>query len=359
MFYPECSSELFNELLSKFNGSKNNSDTEIEQLKVFTGKRVLITGAAGSIGSEISKKVSSLKPDAIALLDINESGLNDLKFELQDQTELKIKIYLCDVSREDSLKNVFLNFKPDIVFHVAAYKHIHILENFPEEALRVNILGTFKIASLSMEFNVSKFVFISTDKAVNPISIMGKSKRAAEIILNRFSKRNKTDFIIARLCNVIGSRGSVSEIFIRQIIKGGPVTLTHPEMIRYFITLPQAACLALKAAEFGENGCVYIPRMENAIKITELLNELIMRFSSTSINKPKVIITGTREGEKLSEELWTSIESNYLKAINGFIKVDNNFTWDDNLDDLNSFSVFDKSEYVSVKNLLFNSIDLN
>lgn len=353
MEYSSLLNGYYDELLKKLN-PEDYKNEYLMKSDIIKGKKILITGAAGSIGSEISRKILSFNPKSIALLDINESGLNDLKFELSGLSKGNIEIFLCDISRVNSLSKIFEVYNPEIIFHVAAYKHIHILENFPDEALRVNLVGTFNLAKLSNEFNVYKFIFISTDKAVNPTSKMGKSKKAAEIILNKFSKLNKTEFIIARLCNVIGSRGSVSEIFIKQILKGGPVTLTHLEMQRYFITISQAADLAIKAAEFGVNGCIFVPNLTNQIRIIDLLNELIDKISSTFENKIEIIVTGPRAGEKINEELLSNIELNSSIKVNGFLKVENKCCFEEDYQIFNSFLDSNSKECTIIKEFLDN-----
>lgn len=351
MSEPKDLTKYFDQLL---NNSIDENDSELDLLKVFTSRRVLITGAAGSIGSEISKKIILHKPASVGLLDINESELNNLMLDLTEQTNIPVHLFLCDVSRRNSLQSIFNSFKPELVFHVAAYKHIHILEDFPDEALRVNILGTYNVASLSGEFNVDKFVFISTDKAVNPISKMGQSKKAAEAILLKLGKFYKTDFIVIRLCNVLGSRGSVSEIFIRQILKGGPVTLTHPDMKRYFITLPQAAIFTLKAAEFGRNGCLFIPRLNKPIKITELLNALIKKFNPSIESQIEVITTGFRKGEKLIEEILTLDEIDIMTSVDGLLKIEPYKMNQDYFEFLSDFLNIEDDEYLSIKNKILN-----
>ena len=210
----------------------------------------------------------------IAIVDINESDLADL--ELQLKTFLKstaVKMYLCDISDQNKVNKMFQSFKPDVIFHAAAYKHVPVMEKFPEEAVRVNIIGTYNLAAAVKKFNVSNFVLISTDKAVNPTSIMGVSKRIAEQIVTGMT--SASTFVAVRFGNVIGSRGSALPIFLTQLKNGGPITVTHPEMKRYFMTIPEAVALVLQAAATGKNGDVFILDMGEPIKIIDLVEDLI------------------------------------------------------------------------------------
>ncbi len=281
--------------------------------KVISGylknKRVLISGAAGSIGAEISRQVTFYEPNQIAIVDINESDLADLEIQLKRlRSNSEIKMYLCDISNKSKVEKMFEDFMPDVVFHAAAYKHVPVMEKFPEEAVRVNIIGTHILSKASSKFGVENFILISTDKAVNPTSIMGASKRIAEYIVTGIGKGSASRFVAVRFGNVIGSRGSALPIFIDQLKHGGPITITHPEMKRYFMTIPEAVALVLQAAATGKNGDVFILDMGEPIKIVDLATELILLNNLIPGKDIKIEFTGIREGEKLFEEVLTAEE---------------------------------------------------
>jgi len=272
-------------------------------------KRILITGAAGSIGSEISRQVISYHPEEVAILDINESDLCDLELELKRlRPEANIKMLLCDISNQEKVNKIFENFMPEVVLHAAAYKHVPVMEKFPEEAVRVNILGTQNLATAAKIYNTESFILISTDKAVNPTSIMGTSKRIAEYIVTGTGKNSDCNFVAVRFGNVIGSRGSALPIFMEQIRNGGPITITHPDMKRYFMTIPEAVALVLQAGATGKNGDVFVLDMGEPIKIVDLARDLILLNNLIPDQDIKIEYTGIREGEKLFEEVLTAEE---------------------------------------------------
>jgi FlaA1/EpsC-like NDP-sugar epimerase len=272
-------------------------------------KRVLITGAAGSIGSEISRQVISYDPAEIAILDVNESDLFDLEMELsRAKKSANIRMYLCDISNKHKVDKTFEDFLPDVVFHAAAYKHVPVMEKFPEEAARVNIIGTHNLAVSAVMYGVKNFILISTDKAVNPSSVMGASKRIAEYIVTSAGKGSSSNFVAVRFGNVIGSRGSALPIFIEQLKNGGPITVTHPEMKRYFMTIPEAVALVLQAATTGKSGDVFVLDMGEPVKIIDLARDLIMLHNLVPEKDIKIKYTGIREGEKLFEEVLTAEE---------------------------------------------------
>lgn len=275
----------------------------------FMNKRVLITGAAGSIGSEISRQVTFYGPDQIAILDINESDLSDLEIELSSLYKKEnMHTYLCDISNQKKVDKIIKEFSPDVIFHAAAYKHVHMMEKFPEEAIRVNILGTYNLVKAANYYGVNNFILISTDKAVNPSSMMGASKRIAENIVTGMSNDGPCNFVAVRFGNVIGSRGSALPIFIEQLKRGGPVTVTHPEMRRFFMTIPEAVALVLQASATGNNGDVFVLDMGEPIKIVDLVKDLILLNNLVPGKDIKIEYTGMREGEKLYEELLTAEE---------------------------------------------------
>jgi len=277
--------------------------------KYINNKRVLITGAAGSIGSEIARQVVFYKPSKIGILDINESDLADLELQLKrDFPNETIKMFLCDISEDLKISQIFENFRPDVVFHAAAYKHVPVMEKFPEEAVKVNVVGTYNLTQAAIRFGVKNFILISTDKAVNPTSIMGASKRIAEYIVTSAAKTKNSSFVAVRFGNVIGSRGSALPIFIEQIKKGGPITVTHPEMKRYFMTIPEAVALVLQGAITGKSGDVFVLDMGEPIKILDLVTDLILLNNLIPDKDIKIEFTGIREGEKLFEEVLSAEE---------------------------------------------------
>lgn len=315
--------EQYSDILKKLRGD-NYSEINItdEELAFFSNKRVLVTGAAGSIGSGLVREISKLNISALGLLDINESGLVMLKYELENITTFPINIFLADISIESELKKVFETFKPEIIFHTAAYKHIPVLEMFPDQAERVNILGTYNMVRLAGEYQSEKFVFISTDKAVNPVSVMGKSKKKAEILINQLGAAYSTEYIIVRLGNIIGSRGSASEIFTYQIKNDLPITLTGKEMKRYFMTISQAVHLCIKAVAAGNDGQLFIMDMKEQVLISELIQELITANSASNPGSYNVIVTDSREGEKTEEEYMTSKEKSNAVFNDGLYIID-------------------------------------
>lgn len=268
------------------------------------GKVVLITGAAGSIGSEIVRQVSKYEPKKLILFDIAESPLYDIEMEFADKVgKHNIEIVIGDIRNEHRLRNVFESFQPQVVFHAAAYKHVPMMENNPSEAINTNVLGTKIVADLCNEYKVESFVMVSTDKAVNPTNVMGASKRAAEIYIQALNKKSTTKFITTRFGNVLGSNGSVIPRFKKQIESGGPITITHPEITRYFMTIPEACQLVLEAGAMGNGGEVFVFDMGKSVKIMDLAKKMI-RLSGLTLNKDiQIVTTGLRPGEKLYEEL--------------------------------------------------------
>ena len=280
-----------------------------EQLsQQISGKTILVTGAAGSIGSEIVKQLLFYVPKTILLVDVAEMPLNKLclKFEgVQNITQLVP--CLVDIKEENLMHNLFATHKPDIVYHAAANKHVPLLEGFPYQAIQNNVLGTKIVADLAIAFRVKTFVFISTDKAVNPSSIMGASKRIAEQYIQGVNETSShSDFIITRFGNVFGSSGSVGPIFSRQIKSGGPVTITHPEMERYFMTLTQACELVLESGIMGKGGEIFMFDMGTPIRIVDLAYQMIIASNLIPEKDIKIEWIGLRPGEKLQEDLTTA-----------------------------------------------------
>jgi FlaA1/EpsC-like NDP-sugar epimerase len=267
-------------------------------------RSILITGAAGSIGSELARQVVSFEPAALHLLDNNESGLHDLQQELiAVAPNCVLRIWIADVSDAQRLGQVFEVAAPQVVFHAAAYKHVHLMEEFPEEAYRVNVTGTYNLCRSCELYRTEKMVFISTDKAVNPSSVMGATKRIGELLMLAMAKRNTAIFCAVRFGNVIGSRGSAIPTFWSQIARGGPVTVTDPEVTRYFLTIPEAVSLVIQAAAFAHTGEIYMLDMGEEVRILELAEKMIRMRGLVPREEIEIVFTGLRPGEKLREEL--------------------------------------------------------
>ncbi len=283
------------------------------------GKVVMVTGAAGSIGSEIVNQLCKFKIKKIIAVDSSEESLYQLDARinenLQNSNRKNIEIVVADITNLERMKGLFERFQPEMVYHAAAYKHVPLMENNPSEAIKTNVRGTLTIANLSVEFGVEKFVMVSTDKAVNPTNVMGASKRIAEIYVQSLSnhlkqdKSNKTKFITTRFGNVLGSSGSVIPRFRKQIEAGGPITVTHPEITRYFMTIPEACQLVLEAGYMGNGGEIYVFDMGKSVKIIDLAKKMI-RLSGLTLGKDiQIVYTGLRPGEKIYEELLNDQEN--------------------------------------------------
>ncbi len=274
-----------------------------------TKKTVLISGAAGSIGSEIARQIINFDPQKVIILDQAETPLHHLRLEMESHFKnTDIATEICDIRNKNSLEIIFKKHKPNVVFHAAAYKHVPMMEENPSEAIFVNVMGTKNMADLSCNYNVESFVMVSTDKAVNPSNVMGASKRIAEKYIQSLHSKSKitgciTKFIITRFGNVLGSNGSVVPLFTNQIASGGPITITHPDIIRYFMTIPEACQLVLEAGSMGNGGEIYIFDMGKPVKIIDLANKMIRLAGYTPGKEIKIEIVGLRPGEKLYEEL--------------------------------------------------------
>ncbi len=273
-------------------------------------KVVLISGAAGSIGSELVRQVQKYEPKATVLLELAESPLHDLTLDLHKQfPEARFIPIIADVRNRERIEQIFNEMRPDVVYHAAAYKHVPLMESYPNEAIQANVLGTKNMADMAVKYGVERFVMISTDKAVNPTNIMGASKRIAEIyvqsLFHKLQKKNPdcTKFITTRFGNVLGSNGSVIPYFQKQIAAGGPVTVTHPDIIRYFMTIPEACCLVMEASTLGNGGEIFVFDMGKPVKILDLARNMIRLAGYTPEKDIQIVFTGLRPGEKLYEEL--------------------------------------------------------
>lgn len=273
-------------------------------------KTILITGAAGSIGSELARQCARYNPAMLILLDQAETPLHDLELEFAEKAIVsRYEVVIADIRNKERMRNVFQTFNPDLVFHAAAYKHVPMMENNPSESIYTNILGTRIVADLAVEFKVSKFVMISTDKAVNPTNVMGASKRIAEIYIQSLGKQSATKFITTRFGNVLGSNGSVIPRFKKQIEQGGPVTITHPDITRFFMTIPESCQLVLEAGCMGNGGEIFLFDMGKSVKIVDLARKMIRLSGLKEDTDIKITYTGLRPGEKLYEELLASSEN--------------------------------------------------
>lgn len=271
-----------------------------------TGKVILVTGAGGSIGSELCRQICSYHPAKLVLLEYSENNLFDIDNELRASfTNLEIIPDLCDIKDRMKLQQSFNKYLPEVVFHAAAHKHVPMMEMNPSEAIKNNVLGTKNMAEMADRFGIKVFILISTDKAVNPTSVMGASKRMAEMILQEFNKNSKTRFSAVRFGNVLGSRGSVIPTFERQIAGGGPVTVTHPDMTRYFMTIPEAVQLVIQAGAIANGGEIFVLDMGEPVKIVDLARDLIFLHGFEPDKDIKIAFTGIRPGEKLYEELFS------------------------------------------------------
>lgn len=272
---------------------------------------VLVTGAAGSIGSELCRQLATFQPLELHLLDNNESGLFDLAAELAPiSPQTTVKMWPASVTDQRKVNEVFNHVRPQLVYHAAAYKHVPMLESNPDEAFRANVLGTLNVANAAKEFETGTFVLISTDKAVRPTSIMGATKRIAELMIIALARGSEhTKFVAVRFGNVMGSRGSAPLTFLRQIERGGPVTITHPDMMRYFISIPEAVSLVIQAGTFGGSGNIYMLDMGQEINMLELAERMIRLRGLRPGDDIEVIFTGTRPGEKLREDLVADYEN--------------------------------------------------
>jgi FlaA1/EpsC-like NDP-sugar epimerase len=268
------------------------------------GKKVLVTGGGGTIGSELCRQIAAKNPSHLIALDIYENGIYDVQQELLNTyPDLHLTVLIASVRNTNRIRQIFAEYRPEIVYHAAAHKHVPLMEESPNEAIKNNVFGTYKTAMAAATHGTERFVMISTDKAVNPTNIMGASKRVCEMIIQSFNKKYETEFVAVRFGNVLGSSGSVIPIFKKQIAEGGPVTVTHPDIIRYFMTIPEAVSLVLQAGAYAKGGEIFVLDMGKPVKILDLAKNLISLSGFRPDEDIKIEFTGLRPGEKLFEEL--------------------------------------------------------
>ncbi len=290
-----------NDLLGREPIEQPADDPEVNA--AYSGRRILITGAGGSIGSELALQLSKANPRALLLVDKDENGLNDTYSRLENGTRAQASAVVADLRFAERLRGVMNTFRPEVVFHAAAHKHVHLMETNPCEAITNNVTGTRNLVEQSLALGVSRFVQVSTDKAVNPTSVMGASKRVCEMIVQAHSSRQKALFCCVRFGNVLGSRGSVVPIFQEQILRGGPVTVTHPEAQRFLMTIPEAVSLLIQAGALANNRDIFVLDMGAPVMIHKLAKDLIELSGLSPNHDIRIEITGLKQGEKLSEVL--------------------------------------------------------
>lgn len=322
------------------------------------GKRCMVTGGGGSIGSELVRQIAKYNPEQIIIVDIYENNAYEIQQELimEYGHSLNFVVLIASVRDYFRMNQIFEDYKPQIVFHAAAHKHVPLMEVSPMEAIKNNVVGTLNVASLAQFHNVEKFVMISTDKAVNPTNVMGASKRCCEMIVQYLSQQHdgSTEFVTTRFGNVLGSNGSVIPLFKKQIEKGGPVTVTHPDVIRYFMTIPEAVSLVMEAAAIANGGEIFVLDMGKPVKIVNLAENLIRQYGRRPYKDIDIIFTGLRPGEKIKEELLMNEEGltktkNKLIFIGKQIEIDNT-TFGKRLSNLKN-AAFENDDKVAVKAL--------
>ena len=291
-------------------------------------KTIMVTGGGGTIGSELCRQIIANNPGKLLVIDIYENGAYELQMELKRYyPDADVEVLIASVRDYDRMENIFSTYKPDIIYHAAAHKHVPLMEYSPNEAVKNNCMGTWNMAKLADKYGVHRFVLISTDKAVRPTNVMGATKRICEMIVQTYNRKSKTEFVAVRFGNVLGSNGSVIPLFLKQIETGGPVTLTHKEITRFFMTIPEAVSLVLKAGLMAKGGEIFVLDMGQPVKIYDLAVNLIKMKGYVPGRDIKIEIVGLRPGEKLYEELLMAEEglestTNDLIFIGKPIKLD-------------------------------------
>lgn len=292
-----------------------------EILGILSGKVVMVTGGGGSIGSELCRQIASHGPRQLIILDIYENNAYEIQQELiRKYPNLNLVVLIASVRNTNRINRIFERYRPDIVYHAAAHKHVPLMEDSPNEAVKNNVMGTYKTARAADRYGTEKFVLISTDKAVNPTNVMGASKRICEMVIQRMNQRSETSFVAVRFGNVLGSNGSVIPLFKKQIAEGGPVTVTHPDIIRYFMTIPEAVSLVLQAGAYARGGEIFVLDMGKPVKIVDLATNLIKLSGYKPGEDIAIQFTGLRPGEKMYEELLMN-EEGLKKTANSMIFI--------------------------------------
>ena len=322
---------------------------QTEIFEMISGKTILVTGGGGSIGSELCRQIAQHAPNRLIVFDIYENNVYDLQQELiKELPNLNADYLIGSVRNEHRLDRVFETYRPDVVFHAAAHKHVPLMEMSPNEAIKNNVFGTYNTARMADKYGTDTFVLISTDKAVNPTNIMGASKRLCEMIIQMMSRHSKTKFVAVRFGNVLGSNGSVVQLFKKQIAQGGPLTVTHPDIIRYFMTIPEAVQLVLQAGAYARGGEIFILDMGEPVKIMDLAKNMIRLSGYTPDEDIKIKITGLRPGEKLFEEMLMK-EEGLQDTANNKIHIGKPILFDDkefvrNLEELKKTAEMDSED---------------
>lgn len=302
-----------------------------EVLDYVQGKTVLVTGGGGSIGSELCRQIAAHNPRQLVIVDIYENNAYEIQQELlRKYPELNLEVLIASVRNTKRMNHIFETYRPQIVYHAAAHKHVPLMETSPNEAVKNNVFGTYKTAQAADRYGVEKFVLISTDKAVNPTNVMGTSKRICEMVVQMMNRKSKTNFVAVRFGNVLGSNGSVIPLFKKQIAAGGPVTVTHPDIIRYFMTIPEAVSLVLQAAVYARGGEIFVLDMGEPMKIVDLARNLI-KLSGYKVDEDiEIVFTGLRPGEKMYEELLMD-EEGLRQTANKRIFIGKQIAFDENV----------------------------
>ncbi len=318
------------------------------------GKTVMVTGGGGSIGSELCRQIASAKPEQLIIFEIYENNAYDIQMELKRAyPDLNLQVLIGSVRNTNRVDYVVSKYKPDLIFHAAAHKHVPLMEDSPNEAIKNNVFGTYKMAKAAAKYGVKRFVLISTDKAVNPTNIMGASKRLCEMVVQMMNRESKTEFVAVRFGNVLGSNGSVIPLFKKQIEAGGPVTVTHPDIIRYFMTIPEAVSLVLQAGYYARGGEIFILDMGEPVKIDTMARNMIRLSGYEPDVDIKVVYTGLRPGEKLYEELLMK-EEGLQETANKLIHIGKPIEMDDEKfkDQLSRLEKACKAEVTNMKDIV-------